>query len=77
MKLTQLIKHEYLQLLLTAFILLVITVFFSAQPIHRSTVISCAAILWVVGLGFLPHYLKNKQFDKFLYLLLLIRCQKR
>jgi len=64
MKLTQLIKHEYLQLLLTAFILLVITVFFSAQPIHRSTVISCAAILWVVGLGFLPHYLKNKQFDK-------------
>lgn len=64
MKLAQLIKHEYLQLLLTAFILLVVAVFFSAQPMHRSTVISCATILWVVGLGFLPHYLKNKQFDK-------------
>jgi O-antigen ligase len=64
MKLTRLIKHEYLQLLLTAFILLVVAVFFSAQPMHRATVISCATILWVVGLGFLPHYLKNKQFDK-------------
>jgi O-antigen ligase len=64
MKLTRLIKHEYLQLLLTAFILLVVAVFFSAQPMHRATVISCATILWVVGLGFSPHYLKNKQFDK-------------
>lgn len=64
MKLTHLIKQEHLQLLLTAFVLLIVTVFFTAQPIHRSTVISCATILWILGLGFLPHYVKHKRFDK-------------
>lgn len=64
MKLTHLIKQEHLQLLLTAFVLLIVTVFFTAQPIHRSTVISCATLLWVIGLGFLPHYVKHKRFDK-------------
>jgi O-antigen ligase len=64
MKLINIIKREHLQLLLAAFILLTVSVFFIAQPFHRSTVISCATILWVVGLACLPHYWRNKKYEK-------------
>lgn len=64
MKLLHIIKREHLQLLLTAFVLLTVSVFFIAQPFHRSTVISCATILWVIGLAYLPHYCKNKEYEK-------------
>jgi len=64
MKMTTVIKKEHLQLLLTAFVLLTVSVFFIAQPFQRSTVISCAMILWVIGLVCLPHYWKNKEYEK-------------
>lgn len=64
MKLLNMLKREHLQLLLTAFALLTVSVFFIAQPFNRSTVISCATILWVIGLACLPLYWKNKEFEK-------------
>ncbi|MFT6690911.1 MAG: O-antigen ligase [Colwellia sp.] len=59
-----LIKKENFQLLLTTLVLLIVTVFFAAQPIHRPTVISSATILWLFGLVFLPYYWKNKEYAK-------------
>lgn len=64
MKFSQGLKQEYLQVALTAFVLLIVTVFFTAQPIHRSLVIDSASALWLIGLAFLPHYLRNKRFHK-------------
>ena len=59
-----LIRKEYPQLLLTTLALLLVTIFLSAQPIHRPTVISSATILWLVGLLCLPYYWKNRKYEK-------------
>ena len=64
MKLIGIVKKQHLQLLLTALLLLIVSVFFAAQPVHRATVITCATLLWVTGLLFLPRYLKDKYYDK-------------
>lgn len=64
MNLIYTVRKEYLQLLLSAFVLLTVSLFFIAQPFHRPTVITCATILWIIGLLFLPHYLKKKQYDR-------------
>lgn len=64
MKLTSIFNKEHLQLLLTAFMLVTVSIFFIAQPFHRSTVISCATILWAIGLVYLPYYWQKKEYEK-------------
>lgn len=59
-----LFSKENLKLAYTGLALFAICIFFAAQPFHRETVISSATLLWVFGLFFLPHYVKNKSFAK-------------
>lgn len=58
------VSREQLEKLLSGFILLTISVFFIAQPIHRPTVINSATILWVIGLFSIPYYLKQRDFNQ-------------
>jgi O-antigen ligase len=64
MKLPSIFKREHLKLLLTTFMLVTVSIFFIAQPFQRSTVITCATILWLIGLACLPLYWKNKEYEK-------------
>ena len=60
----QFTTKDTLKLIYNGIVLLSLFIFFSAQPFHRATVISSSTALWLCGLLILPHYLKNKAFDK-------------
>lgn len=64
MTLINYISREHFQKLLSGLILLTISVFFIAQPIHRPAVIDSATVLWVIGLFYVPYYLKQRDFNQ-------------
>lgn len=64
MKITNLMKRYNFEWCLTAFVFLIVCIFLISQPIQRHITINASTVLWIIGLLFLPTYMKNKNLKK-------------